>query len=64
MGETRTNIERPGVQRLTGKIPLIQKGYINTLKKLIEDIVYYVSINNLFGNIPNGLIKDKPLILR
>ena len=45
MGGTRPNIERPEVQRFTGKIPLIHKSYINTLKELLEERGYYGAIH-------------------
>ena len=64
MGGTRPNIERPEVQRFTGKIPLIHKRYINTLKELLEERGYYGGIHNFFDDTLNGLIEDEHLILR
>ena len=64
MGLTQPKIEIAKLRWLTGKIPLTQKRYINTINKLLEERVYYEGIKTFFYDTLNGHIDDKQLLIR
>ena len=51
------------MQQLTGKISLIQKRYINTLRKLLEERGNYGNIKTLFDDTLNRKVGNENLII-